>query len=305
MNINVSQGQWPSVNKQDYYQRRLLHRHIRRSIFVFAGLTVLILVILRLAVINYYYGPQGVNQYLTETKQRITELKQQGNQQAMQFADSIDNVNTGVITHIKATIAAVDSVNQQARSVLLSAPEAVGQTISVAASTVAKPIIILSTGADTTKPADSAQVQTASETAAPTQSQAQTQTANLQQPTMMPADTSNSIPPGANQVQFDKGKYSYGQCTYYVASRRPVPPNWGNARDWMANAKASGYFTGSIPVAGAIAWTSAGRYGHVAYVEQVKGDDVLVSEMNYIGWNRISQRWVKANSFGGYIYDHP
>jgi N-acetylmuramoyl-L-alanine amidase len=96
--------------------------------------------------------------------------------------------------------------------------------------------------------------------------------------------------------------YSYGYCTYYVASRRSVPSNWGNASSWYYNAQASGFSVGYTPVPGAIAWTGAGYYGHVAYVESVSGGMVTVSEMNYNGnWNRVTSRTVSASSFR-YIY---
>lgn len=98
--------------------------------------------------------------------------------------------------------------------------------------------------------------------------------------------------------------YAYGYCTYYVASRRGVPSNWGNASQWYYNAIASGYSVGSTPRPGAIAQTSGGwgGFGHVAYVESVNGSSVTVSEMNYNGgWNRVSSRTVPASSFR-YIY---
>lgn len=96
--------------------------------------------------------------------------------------------------------------------------------------------------------------------------------------------------------------YARGYCTYYVASRRSVPPFWGDARNWYYNAQASGFSVGTTPIPGAIAWTGAGYYGHVAYVERVSGDMVTVSEMNYNGnWNRVTSRTVPASSFR-YIY---
>ena len=97
--------------------------------------------------------------------------------------------------------------------------------------------------------------------------------------------------------------YSYGYCTYYVASRRGVPSNWGNASSWLYNAKLSGYGTGTSPRAGAVAWENG---NHVAYVERVNGDgSVTVSEMNFFGngggWNRVSYRTTSAGHFK-YIY---
>ena len=96
--------------------------------------------------------------------------------------------------------------------------------------------------------------------------------------------------------------YAYGYCTWYVASRRSVPSNWGNAVSWYYNAQYSGYGVGSAPTPGAIAWE---RSNHVALVESVSGGMVTVSEMNYYGngggWNRVSRRTVPASTFL-YIY---
>ncbi|MSR68369.1 LysM peptidoglycan-binding domain-containing protein [Candidatus Saccharibacteria bacterium] len=75
--------------------------------------------------------------------------------------------------------------------------------------------------------------------------------------------------------------YYWGQCTWYVASRRYVPNNWGNAWTWYANAQYAGYATGSAPRAGAIGWEFK---NHVVYVESVNADGTVnISEMNYGG----------------------
>jgi len=112
----------------------------------------------------------------------------------------------------------------------------------------------------------------------------------------------STVRPQLTHYAFSGNGYAYGYCTYYVASRRAVPSNWGNANQWYYNAQASGFSVGSTPVAGAIAWTGAGYYGHVAYVESVSGGMVTVSEMNYNGgWNRVSSRTVPASTFR-YIY---
>lgn len=93
--------------------------------------------------------------------------------------------------------------------------------------------------------------------------------------------------------------YGYGWCTWYVKSRKPnIPNTWGNAYQWVGSAQASGYSTGSTPVAGAIG--AAGN--HVVYVESVSGDDVNISEMAYAGGvGVVHYRTVPANSFY-YIY---
>jgi surface antigen len=85
--------------------------------------------------------------------------------------------------------------------------------------------------------------------------------------------------------------FSFGYCTFYVASRRYVP--WfGNAIQWWANARAYGYPEGSTPQVGAIMVSSESSLGHVAYVESVSGNTFVVSEMNFSGWNVVDRRTI-------------
>jgi len=98
-------------------------------------------------------------------------------------------------------------------------------------------------------------------------------------------------------------RFPYGYCTWYVASRRYVP--WGgNAGTWLYNARRYGFSTGSTPRVGAIMVTRESWWGHVAYVERVSGNYVTVSEMNHVGWGRISRRTISRYSsfILGYIY---
>jgi surface antigen len=100
--------------------------------------------------------------------------------------------------------------------------------------------------------------------------------------------------------------YSYGYCTYYVASRIAVPRNWGNANTWAIGAAASGWIVSSRPQKGAIAQTRAGSQGHVGIVEEVSEDGTMIkfSDMNGLaGWNRVGYSdWVSASKFERYIY---
>ena len=101
--------------------------------------------------------------------------------------------------------------------------------------------------------------------------------------------------------------FPYGQCTWYVASRRAV--TWGgNAWVWWF-AAAGTRPEGHVPVQGAITVFRSGWAGHVAYVEHVNPDgSFVVSEMNYYGngggWGRIDRRTISANdgSVMGFIY---
>lgn len=112
------------------------------------------------------------------------------------------------------------------------------------------------------------------------------------------------LPPGT--IAPDRSytnSYARGQCTWYVAGRRQIPSNWGNAVSWYYHAVGSGWSVGTVPAVAAVAWTPAGYYGHVALVEQVSsnGKQVYVSEMNYHGVGVKSFRWAPASSFK-YIY---
>ncbi len=100
-----------------------------------------------------------------------------------------------------------------------------------------------------------------------------------------------------------------GYCTYYVATQMKITFG-GNAKNWLANAKASGYVTGNEPAPrSAVVMTgpkgALRRYGHVAYVNSVNGDDTItISEMNYDHFNRVDTRTLSATdpNIRGYIY---
>jgi peptidoglycan hydrolase CwlO-like protein len=106
--------------------------------------------------------------------------------------------------------------------------------------------------------------------------------------------------------------FAFGQCTYYVATRRCVP--WfGNAGQWLRAAAEYGFPTGRTPRAGAIAvWrpgqAGASPAGHVGFVEAVGPGDGLpsgtfkVSEMNWGGWDRVDYRILDDDSVMGFVY---
>ena len=109
-------------------------------------------------------------------------------------------------------------------------------------------------------------------------------------------------------------RFAFGQCTWYVATRRCIP--WiGNADQWYYNAAAMGFQEGHQPEVGAVVvfWPGgdgASSVGHVAYVEAVGPASGVPagyfkqSEMNYAGWDRVSYRILPNNSAGiqGFIY---
>lgn len=102
-----------------------------------------------------------------------------------------------------------------------------------------------------------------------------------------------------------KNAYPYGWCTYYVATKRYVPGNWGNARTWLSSAQRDGYPTGRTPAAGAIMVSNESRLGHVSYVEKVNDDgSFVITEMNAKGWGVKSARTVSAGygKIMGFVY---
>lgn len=100
-----------------------------------------------------------------------------------------------------------------------------------------------------------------------------------------------------------KNRFPFGQCTWYVATRRNV--TWGgNAIDWFKNAKNAGRSIGRVPKKGAILVTRESWYGHVSYVENVIGDNFTVSEMNNPIWGKVTKRnlTIREVPFVGFIY---
>lgn len=106
---------------------------------------------------------------------------------------------------------------------------------------------------------------------------------------------------GAPVGKYTPTGFPYGWCTWYVATRRPVP--WrGNAIDWYSNARAMGFPVGSQPRVGAIMVDTESPIGlgHVAYVENVYPDGSWqISEMDYGMWGVTDQRLIHPGQLGG------
>lgn len=107
--------------------------------------------------------------------------------------------------------------------------------------------------------------------------------------------------------------YGCRQCVSYTAWRvgqytGRFPYYWGNANQWPASARATGYTTGSTPRANSVGVISAGAYGHVVWIEAVNGDGTVdVSQYNYYnaggpGWGNYSKMRVSAATYDTYIY---
>ncbi len=112
-----------------------------------------------------------------------------------------------------------------------------------------------------------------------------------------------------SRAMYGGNGYDYGWCTWHAANRRnqigrPIPTNLGNAISWLSAARAAGLPVGSVPKDGAVLYhTNIGGLGHVAFVEKVNADGtVLVSDMNYPIWGKVTYRTVSAAEASSYRY---
>ncbi|WP_348921868.1 glucosaminidase domain-containing protein [Enterococcus rotai] len=108
--------------------------------------------------------------------------------------------------------------------------------------------------------------------------------------------------PDYNGMDYNlSGSYPKGQCTWYAYNRMAqfgltVDDYMGNGGDWAAKGKALGYTVLSKPKVGtAISFSpgtagSSAEYGHVAFVEAVGANGILISEGNAVSEEVISYR---------------
>lgn len=98
------------------------------------------------------------------------------------------------------------------------------------------------------------------------------------------------------------------ECVSYTAwkvhEKTGHMPYWGgrgNANEWPGSAQSDGIATGSTPRVGSVAISMSGYYGHAMWVEQVSGNQIYVSQMNYDMAGSYSEMWVNGSNFT-YIY---
>ena len=108
--------------------------------------------------------------------------------------------------------------------------------------------------------------------------------------------------------EIDKWRMYSRQCTSFVAFRLSnvngfeIPAAYGNANEWGYRARREGYRVDNTPTIGSIAWSTAGTYGHVAWVSNVIGDEIEIEEYNYGIRESYNKRVVKANTMTGFIH---
>lgn len=113
---------------------------------------------------------------------------------------------------------------------------------------------------------------------------------------------SKLIYPDYDGVNYNtSGSYPVGQCTWYVYNRmaqlgKVVDNFMGNGGEWGTKGAALGYTVTDIPTVGyAVSFSpgtagSSTTYGHVAFVEAVGSEGILISEGNVLGGTTISYR---------------
>jgi surface antigen len=116
-------------------------------------------------------------------------------------------------------------------------------------------------------------------------------------------------------ITMNDSQYYYGQnCTYWAWERAHqvcgtradfFADHWGNAGTWPAYANSEGKTVSGTPLLNSVAVIAANstyRYGHVAWVEAINGDNVTVSQMDYFGSMPAPTATYPASKFtGGFI----
>lgn len=125
----------------------------------------------------------------------------------------------------------------------------------------------------------------------------------LDKPVYTPPATQRAVrqaPVQSKSVSSAGNTYEAGQCVWYIKNLRPEIPNgWGSAYQWLGNARASGWATGSKPRVGAVGT----RGNHVVLITKVNKDGTV----NYTDMNG---RWIafevgygtKPANYYTYIY---
>lgn len=127
----------------------------------------------------------------------------------------------------------------------------------------------------------------------------------LEMPALQPAETLQTTLHPLKPFGTYNNAYAALNCTWGVASRLPVPSDWGNANTWAFSAAAAGITVSGIPKVGAIAQTAGDSWlGHVAIVTAVNTDGSIViwEENGEFGLGTTDERTTTTNEFPNFIY---
>jgi surface antigen len=112
--------------------------------------------------------------------------------------------------------------------------------------------------------------------------------------------------------------YYYRQCVDFVAWRlnrdagvthapwkwtwQTLTPGGGDASEWKAAWERHGWQTSATPVVGSVAWFVG---NHVAYVNSIKGSNVVIEEYNGESSRAYAERTIPIDSVGRFLYPPP
>jgi surface antigen len=127
------------------------------------------------------------------------------------------------------------------------------------------------------------------------------------------ASTSPSTPSSTRGGTINYNEGYAGSCVYYALERfhqytGVYPRAFGDARYLATGAAASGWATGSTPRINSLVVFQPGQNGagsptgHVAWVEQVSGNQIYIGEMNAPTAYVVTHRWMTPVSGVRYVY---
>lgn len=115
-----------------------------------------------------------------------------------------------------------------------------------------------------------------------------------------------------NPNTVDSWGYYTGNCTSFVANRLhnvnhfEAPRAMGNGAQWGASASRLGYRVDNTPAIGSVAYYTDGGYGHVAWVADVVGSNIVIEEYNWYTNGRMDYsyhtRTQPISSAAGFIH---
>jgi len=107
----------------------------------------------------------------------------------------------------------------------------------------------------------------------------------------------------APEIKINPVNYGNGSCVPYARAKTGIQLT-GWAGTLLERADEAGYATSTIPAQGGMVITNESN-GHVAVVEEVKEDTIIISEQNYTGPYIISVREISLNDprIQGYIHE--
>lgn len=110
----------------------------------------------------------------------------------------------------------------------------------------------------------------------------------------------------------DQWNFYQTECVSFVAwrlnERVGIPfhnhwkTHWSNANNWDEAARTAGIRVDKSPAVGAIAQWNAGKFGHVAYVARVSGEQVTLEEYNKGGTHSYSKRTINSSDVENFIH---